>query len=165
MTQMTVDQAYARKLANSILSEFGLERAQEYALRMMGSVCSETLRKRWSEVLQQINEIAHPLDSVRIFSRWCSPGERLRPPARPSRSLPEGRSGSRTWGQNAGSGSRRSTRGRCPRSWTGTGIWRGTGTPCRSPWIWPASTRTSDRTRSCSHTSSRRCLHDVGGDL
>ena len=61
MTQMTVDQAYARKLANSILSEFGLERAQEYALRMMGSVCSETLRKRWSEVLQQINEIAHPL--------------------------------------------------------------------------------------------------------
>ena len=61
MTQMTVDQAYARKLANSILSEFGLERAQEYALGMMGSVCSETLRKRWSEGLQQINEVAHPL--------------------------------------------------------------------------------------------------------
>lgn len=61
MTQMTVDQAYARKLAGSILSEFGLERAQEYALRMMGTVSSENLRKRWSDVLQQINEISHPL--------------------------------------------------------------------------------------------------------
>lgn len=61
MTQMTADQAYARKLASSILSEFGLERAQEYALKMMGTVSSEILRKRWSDVLQQINVIAHPL--------------------------------------------------------------------------------------------------------
>lgn len=61
MTQMTIDQAYARKLAEAIMSEFGLERAQEYTLRMMGSVSSETHRKRWSEVLQQINEISHPL--------------------------------------------------------------------------------------------------------
>ena len=61
MTQVTVEQAYARKLAASLLSEFGLPRAQEYALRMMCTVGSENLRMRWSEVLQQLNQISHPL--------------------------------------------------------------------------------------------------------
>ncbi len=61
MTQITVDQAYSRKLADSLLSEFGLLKAQKYALNMMCSVPSESLRKRWSEVLNQLNEIAHPL--------------------------------------------------------------------------------------------------------
>ena len=61
MTQITVDQAYARKLADSLLSEFGLPRAQEYALNMMCTVTSEIHRKRWSEVLHQLNEISHPL--------------------------------------------------------------------------------------------------------
>lgn len=70
MTQMTVDQAYARKLAGSMLTDLGLTGAQEYALDMMGSVCSETLRRRWSDVLQQLNEISHPLrfssDALRL---------------------------------------------------------------------------------------------------